>query len=203
MNPVNDSFLTTSRDKTSRLWDLNKRTCVCILQDSNHATFDNTGDVIASVTSEYDKNNEKSVNFINLYSTESFLKGPFKVFKIDNVGEIKQLKISNNGLYICCATNDNSIIIIDAFDGNVLKKLTGDISESDSYFKVDISPDSQYVASGTDTGNVLIWNIQKGEIVTSLVSHPLPCNCVKWSPRHCVLVSSCVNYILWHPALDT
>jgi COMPASS component SWD2 len=205
MNPVNDTFLTTSRDKTSRLWDLNKRTCLCIFQDSNHATFDSTGDVIFSVACDV-KNNEKSNNFINLYSMESYLKGPFKVFKVENVGEIKHLKISNNGLYLCCATNDNSIIVMNAYDGNIMKKLTGDISEGDLYFKIDISADSKYLVSGSDSGSILLWNIEdkndRNDPIATLNSHPLQSNCVKFSPRHCILVSSCINYIIWHPSSE-
>jgi WD40 repeat protein len=84
MNPVDDTFLTTSRDKTSRLWDLSKRNCLCIFQDSNYATFDDSGKVIASVTSESDKSSDKIINYINLYASDSVLKGPFKVFKIEN-----------------------------------------------------------------------------------------------------------------------
>jgi COMPASS component SWD2 len=201
MNPINDTFLTTSRDKTSRLWDLNKRTCLCIFQDSNHATFDNTGDVIASLAFD-SKGNERTVNYVNLYSTESVLKGPFKVFKVDNVGEIKHLKISNTGEFLCCATNDNSIIIMDAYTGDIKRKLTGDISESDLYFKIDMSADSQYLASGTDSGNILVWNIQKTEPIVTLSAHPLPTNCVRFSPRHCILVSSCINFIIWHPSSE-
>lgn len=42
INPFNDLFMSTSNDKTSRLWDLNKKKCLCIFQDSQCAVFDNT-----------------------------------------------------------------------------------------------------------------------------------------------------------------
>ena len=200
MNPVNDTFLTTSRDKTSRLWDLNKRTCLCIFQDSNFATFDSTGDVIFSVASE--TKNGKSNNYVNLYSMENYLKGPFKVFNVENAGEIKQLKISNNGLYLCCVTNENSILVLNSFSGAVIRKLTGDISEGDFIPKIDISGDSEYVASGSESGNILIWSMAKEEPIAVLSAHPFPSNCVKFSPRHCILVSSCTNYIIWHPSFE-
>jgi len=79
INPLNDLFLTSSSDNTSRLWDLTKRECICIFQDSNHAVFDNTGKVIASVTFETDKNTDKITNYINLYAVDTVTKGPFKV----------------------------------------------------------------------------------------------------------------------------
>jgi hypothetical protein len=201
MNPKNDKFLTTSRDKTSRLWDLNTRKCLTIFQDSNHATFDNTGEVIASVTSETDRNSDKTVNFINLYNAEQLNDGPFKVFKVESgSSEVKQLKFTHDGEHICCVTNENSILITNAFDDKIYKKLTGDINEQSDYvFKVDISLDSKYLVSGSESGNVMIWNINTGDIVNTLQMHPSNANCVKFSPKHALLATTCTNLVLWHP----
>jgi WD40 repeat protein len=205
MSPINDYFLTTSGDKTSRLWDLDKRKCLCILQESNHAVFDDTGKVIASVTYANEKG-EKIINYINLYATENILQGPFKVFKIEsgngndiNIKEIKELKFSNDGAYIICTTVEDCILIIDSFDGKILKKLQAEINETESYFKVDVSPDSKYVVSGSDSGQIHIWNISSGELITSLDCHPQASHYVKFSPKHCLLASSCKNLVLWHP----
>ena len=65
MNPFNDLFLSTSNDRTSRLWDLNKKKCLCIFQDSQCAAFDNTGKVLASVTFNMNKETERYENFIS------------------------------------------------------------------------------------------------------------------------------------------
>lgn len=202
MNPVNDLFLTTSRDKTSRLWDLSQRICTCIFQDSNHACFDNSGKVIASVTSETEKSSEKIINYVNLYSAEDVLKGPFKVFKITEGSEIKQLKFSVDGSYIVCATIDNLVLVLDAYEGDLKNKLTGEINESDLCFKIDISDDSRYVVSGTESGNVLIWNLENGAIVANLECHPTSSNCVKFSHKQAMLATGCTNLAVWHPSLD-
>jgi WD40 repeat protein len=200
MNPVDDTFLTTSRDKTSRLWDLSKRNCLCIFQDSNYATFDDSGKVIASVTSENDKSSDKIINYINLYASDSVLKGPFKVFKIENAtSEIKQLKFSNDGVFIMCTTSDNVIFLIDAYEGTQLAKLTGEINENDLYIKADISADSKFIASGSESGNVLIWNTS-GELIINLDCHPETSYCVKFSPKYALLATSCTNLVLWHPS---
>jgi hypothetical protein len=59
---------------------LNKRECICILQDSNFAVFDSTGKVIASTTTDFDKTSDKkTTNYINLYDSEKVNDGPFKV----------------------------------------------------------------------------------------------------------------------------
>lgn len=203
LSPISDLFITTSRDKTSRLWDLNNRKCLSIFQESNHAVFDNTGKVIASVTFESDKNNDKIINFINLYATENVLQGPFKVFKIDSNNEIKEMKFSNDGLFLICTTIENVILIVDSFDGIILKTLQGEINESDMYFKADISPDSKYVASGSESGQVHVWNVSDGKVITSLNCHPQASNCVKFSPKHSMLASSCKNLVLWHPDIKS
>lgn len=203
LNPVNDLFLTTSRDKTSRLWDLAKRSCICIFQDSNFSTFDDTGKVIASVSSESDKNSDKIINYINLYNAESVDDGPFKVFKIDSISsEIKQLKFSNDGSIIVCTTIDNIILILDAWEGEVKNKLTGDINEGDTFLKADISADSNYVAIGSESGDVLIWNVNTGNLVTTLECHPLTSLCVKFSGKHSLLATACINLVLWHPSIE-
>lgn len=203
MNPVNDLFLTTSRDKTSRLWDLAKRSCISIFQNSNFACFDDTGMVIASVTAEPDKNSDKIINYINLYEAANVMTGPFKVFKCDKVtSEFKQLKFTNDGKLIICTTIDNVIEIIDAFDGKSVGKLSGDINESDVFLKADISADSKYVAIGSESGDVIIWNLTDMEKVCVLECHPQTSLCVKFSPKHTLLATACMNLVLWHPSID-
>jgi COMPASS component SWD2 len=201
MNPTNDLFLSTSRDKTSRLWDLSRKICLCIFQDSNWATFDDTGKVIASITSDTEKGSDKVFNYINLYNTESVLKGPFKVFKIDMVTtEIKQVKFANDGTFMICTTNENLILVVDAYEGSIVNRLTGDINESDALIKADVSADSKYIASGSENGNILIWN-KDGNLVSSLDCHPQISNVAKFSPKFSLLASACTNLVLWHPSL--
>lgn len=196
INPINDLFLTTSRDKTSRLWDLSKRQCACIFQDSNFATFDDTGKVVASVSFESDK----QANFINLYAVESILKGPFKVFKVDLNFEIKQIRFTDDGTLIVCNTSENTIVICDAYEGNQKHKISGvEINESDNCYKTSISADSKYLSSGTESGNVLIWNILNNKLLCTLECHPQTSMCVKWSPKHALLATACTNLVLWHP----
>jgi WD40 repeat protein len=156
--------------------------------------------VIASVTSETDKNTYKTLNFLNLYNAEQLNDGPFKVFKVESGGEIKYLKFTNDGEHICCATNENTILITNAWDDKVVKKLSGEINEQgDTTFKIDVSQDSKYIISGTESGDVLIWNINTGEIVNTLNMHPSNSVCVKFSPRYALLATACTNLVLWHP----
>lgn len=199
LSPITDLFITTSRDKTSRLWDLKERKCLCIFQESNHAVFDDSGKVIASVTYENDKSQDKIINYINLYATENVYQGPFKVFKIDSGNEIKEMKFSNDGNFLICTTIENAILVVDSYEGKILKTLQGEINESDMYFKADISADSKYVVSGSESGQILIWSVAEGKLITTLTCHPQATSFVKFSPKHCLLATSCKNLVLWHP----
>lgn len=195
INPKNDLFLSTSRDKTSRFWDLNNKQCLAIIQESNYACFDNTGKVFCSISSTNDGSNH-----LNLYSENDYKKGPFNVFKVNIEGSIiKQLKFTPDGFMIICNTEDNMIILVDSFEGNILKKISAEISFSDLFFKLDVSPDSKYLISGSETGNLIVMNIESESVISNLVNHPLPSLCVKFNPVFNLIASSCQNLVFWQP----
>ena len=199
MNPNSDLFLSTSSDRTSRLWDLCERKCVCIVQDSQCAAFDNNGNVIASVTSSINKANDTYENFINLYSiaenVEGIQKGPFDVFGVHTKNEIKQIKFSYDGNVIVCLT-ESELCIIDAFTG----KSNGSVDLSEDVNRFDISPDSKYIALSCESGNINMYDI-KGKFVVCLEFHTNSCGCIKFCKDYAMLASACSNLVLWIPSI--
>ena len=197
INPFNDLFISTSNDKTSRLWDLNLKKCLCIFQDSQCAVFDNTGNVLASVTYSMDKETERYENFINLYNIENpenINDGkPFDVFSVKSNGFIKKIKFSNNGDYLIAIT-DNFLFIIDAVQG----KINHDMEINDEINTVDITPDSKYIALACASGNVLIYS-DKGELVKTLEFHTKNCECVTFNPRYAIMATADTNLVFWIP----
>ncbi len=197
INPFNDLFISTSNDKTSRLWDLNLKKCLCIFQDSQCAVFDNTGNVLASVTYSMDKETERYENFINLYNIENpenINDGkPFDVFSIKSNGFIKKIKFSNNGDYLIAIT-DNFLFIIDAVQG----KINHDMEINDEINTVDITPDSKYIALACASGNVLIYS-DKGELIKTLEFHTKNCECVTFNPRYAIMATADTNLVFWIP----
>lgn len=197
INPFNDLFISTSNDKTSRLWDLNLKKCLCIYQDSQCAVFDNTGNVLASVTYSMDKETERYENFINLYNIEkpeNINEGkPFDVFSIKSNGFIKKMKFSNNGDYLIAIT-DYFLFIIDAVGGKILheKEINDEINT------VDITPDSRYVALACASGNVLIYS-DKGELIKTLEFHTKNCECVTFNPKYAIMATADTNLVFWIP----
>ena len=68
------------------------------------------------------------------------------------------MKFSPDGLNIILATSDNSIILLDAFNGDELYKFTNFVNES-SIIECSFSPDSKYIVSGSENGSVHVWSI--------------------------------------------
>ena len=136
INPKDDTFLSTSYDKTTRLWDLNNKICLGIFQESIHTCFDNTGDVIASVT-YYQSKDGRNSSHINLYNSKDFTGGNFNIFRIEDCF-INQLKFSNDGIFIFCITEDNSIIKVNSFEGNIEIKISFEL-DSLKFYKIDTS----------------------------------------------------------------
>ena len=197
INPFNDLFISTSNDKTSRLWDLNLKKCLCIYQDSQCAAFDNTGNVLASVTYSMDKETERYENFINLYNIENqenINEGkPFDVFSIKSSGFIKKIKFSSNGDYLIAIT-DNFLFIIDAVKGKIMHEM----EINDEINTLDITPDSKYVALACASGNVLIYSV-KGELIKTFEFHTKNCECVTFNPRYAIMATADTNLVFWIP----
>ena len=65
MNPLNDTFLSTSKDLTVRVWSLKDSTLKFIFTQCITAAFDNTGQVLAIA------HQKRLKYFINMYSAHS------------------------------------------------------------------------------------------------------------------------------------
>lgn len=67
---------------------------------------------------------------------------------------------------------------------------------------VDISPDGQYIASGSFDSTVRLWNIQNGELIHTMTGHGGDVEAVAFSPDGKTLVSGASDFvaILWDVA---
>lgn len=199
MNPFNDLFLSTSNDRTSRLWDLNKKKCLCIFQDSQCAAFDNTGKVLASVTFNMNKETERYENFINLYNIENpdminDNDKPFDVFSIKSGGFIKKMKFTNNGDYLIAVT-DTYLFIIDAVGGKILHET--EINDEINTF--DVTSDSKYIGIACASGNVLIYSME-GKLIKTFEFHTKNCECLVFNPRYMIMATADSNLVFWIPS---
>ena len=197
INPYNDLFISTSNDKTSRLWDLNEKKCLYIFQDSQCAVFDTSGKVLASVTYTMNKETEVYENFINLYNVielqENKNDKPFDVFSIKANGYIKQMKFTYDEKYLI-AIIDNYLFIIDALEGKIIHK----IEINDEINTFDVTTDSKYIALACASGNIIIYSIE-GKLIKTFEFHIKNCECVVFNPKYAIMASADNNLVFWIP----
>lgn len=74
------------------------------------------------------------------------------------------------------------------------------LSHADTITQVSISPDGQYVATGSRDMNVKIWNLTTGTFLRSLSKHFEPINFVKFTQNGTKLMSSSQsgNVVVWN-----
>ena len=86
---------------------------------------------------------------------------------------------SPDGKYLASGSNDKTVIIWDAKNGEKLKTLYG---HSDGVNSVCWSPDGKYLASGSDDNTIIIRDAKSGEKLQTLEGHFSYVNSVCWSP---------------------
>lgn len=175
LNPQNDLVITSSLDKTSRIWDTNKRTCIAIIQDSDFANFDPKGNFFVAVTRDksncflnfysienYTKNNNYHSNYFNCDShIVAYLDGPYKVLKIKDMNGIRQLKFSPDGLFLILKDLNNLTFIYDLFTWTLNSLDTSNSREEDfsekkeNFFGFDISLLNHSSSTSDDNYNCL------------------------------------------------
>lgn len=74
------------------------------------------------------------------------------------------------------------------------------LSHADTITKVSLSPDSQYVASGSRDMNVKVWKLESGQFLRSLSEHFEPINFVQFANNGSEILSSSQsgNVVVWN-----
>ncbi|XP_037041996.1 WD repeat-containing protein 82-like [Bradysia coprophila] len=199
VSPSNNTFLSTSLDKTLRMWDLRLKDYQKMLHITGRpiAAYDPDGIVFAVGVNS-------GSGSIKLYDTRVFDKGPFSTFKMSGEKECDwiSLKFSNDGKTILISTDGSSSLLIDAFFGTHLQTLTGYANNDGIPIESSFSPDSQYVFAGSSDGRVHVWNAASGYKVCVLNSgHPSPVQCVQFNPKYVMFSSACSDVAFWLPTV--
>ena len=114
LNPSDSSFLSCSKDGTTRVWEYQKKQCLIKFNKSRTACFDNMGKLLACLfvkagSGGYNDQQEGGAQsldqMIHLFNTENYKDKPFATFTIENeTKEIKSMKFSPNGKYVLLGT---------------------------------------------------------------------------------------------------
>ncbi|MBY0524137.1 MAG: hypothetical protein K2R98_12100 [Gemmataceae bacterium] len=159
--PDGKHMLTCSRDKTAKVWDLVAKESVLTFPDHQQSVYG----VVVSPDSKvgFSVGEDGQLRRFNatgdgkgLGATAAHAKGALKI-----VMHPKQPIIATCGV-------DNTAKIWNTA-GQATKTLTG---HTDHVFSVAISPDATKVASGSYNGEVKIWNVADGKVLTAFNGSP-------------------------------
>jgi COMPASS component SWD2 len=192
MSNCDDNFLSSSKDGSVRLWNLNQRKLFQHISKAKYGCLDPMGKNIAVLSSA---ENQPKISTISLYPV-----GVSKAIATSNVegAEIKVIKYSPTGKHIVCVS-DNTLIIVETLNWKVVQKMDAIPNESGNVLDPSFTPDGKFIACGSDTGKITIWEIETGNCVISLDKHFKFVNCVQFNYKHILLASACQNLLLWSP----
>lgn len=197
MSPKTDMFMSAAQDKSVRLWDLRTSICQGHLQTPGNpvASFDQQGLVFGVATES---------GTLKLYDVRSYDKGPFDTFviqeEVNSTSNFADIKFSNDGKYMLGVV-EGKVYVLDAFNGNVVRKIMNGMPEGCTPMEATISADNKYVLQGCEDRNIRVWSIATGAEVATWTGHAGAPLCLKWAPRQVLVASACQSLALWVPNL--
>ncbi|EDQ89552.1 uncharacterized protein MONBRDRAFT_8091 [Monosiga brevicollis MX1] len=202
INPADDTFISTSQDKTMRLWDMRSPNCQGLMllnSPDTLATFDATSKVFAVAVDS---------RSIHLYDARKFHQGPFVVFQEtlrDMSSSWTDISASPDGSRLLVSTLQGVNYVVDAYSGDVrsqLGKKQGSTGGSGEPMEASWSPDGRYAAVGSKEGKVIMWDAENSNRVAMLAGHHNPVSSVKFNPKYALLASACSTLALWLPKIE-
>lgn len=212
VNPVLETFLTSSADHTVKHWDLRTSTPMGSLGvgTSSAVAYDPQGLVFA--VAQIDNGAGK----VSFYDVQSFEKGPFLTTEVDCGDEQwTKLEFSNNGKFVLVGTDSAHHYVLDAILGKFLTKIVVDDSpamrfEYASSGSVCFAPDGKFVLAGLPKGTVSLFSLANVKTDTSRVLKPFKVldgrqgitKVLAFNPRLFTFASADTSVVLWTPTLD-
>lgn len=156
-NPNSKQLLTTSEWKIANIWDIDGNKTIKQFK-SNYFGF------------------RKAIFFANgkkVLTAGSFLESSIKIWDVQS-GEIENniqcsdyqgltsIKFSKNENFIVVGSSSGSVILLDAQSGEVLQNFYG---HTNVVSDVAISPDNQWLISGSLDGTTKVWNLRTGKLM--------------------------------------
>lgn len=175
MNPVSDTFISSSLDRTVKVWDLKSPSAVGNLDIGQPSViaFDPSG-IIFAVGKYPDPSLKLKVGQLLLYDLSHFDKAPFLTVDVPVLsGQIwNKLEFSNNGKFIMISTDSHESYILDAFLGQLLTTLIVDVTRSNKEYGGDwmsfkypytgsscFTPCGRFVTTGTPKAKLCLFNL--------------------------------------------
>ena len=224
MSPINDNFLTSSEDRSVLLWDLCSpaNRPLASLQfptaqgyDAPLCAYDGSGMVFGAAA-----NKKGAASTVRLFDPRNLGPGPFATFAVEAPAVEKKIMdsevhnltprmadewarapwtkmaFSPDGNYLLINTTAPVMLLLDAFDGRLLRVLSGHSNENLA-LGCCWTPDGAHILAGSNDGEVHVWEAASGRHCAKLEGHTGPVSTVLCSPRHELVASTCRNAALW------
>lgn len=215
VSPLNDLFLSASRDNSVRLWDLRSSSCQGVLRSiaPNFISFDPTA-VIFAVGSQ-------DISEIALYDVKNFDKQPFSTFKVPKSPTGSPLiwdkiEFSNTGKLILVGTQTGSHYLLDSFSGDLKATLHVKKVYNESQTRkrttghIAFTGDGRFVVAGSLDKKLYVWDtnqIDPNKDVNDLYPiHTQDANCetalVSFNPKLMLMATGDSTISFWLPELN-
>jgi COMPASS component SWD2 len=218
MSPSDDSFLTSSVDRTVCYWNLNSSYPIGKLKlDNNaafpYAAFDKSGVVFGIMC----QNANNGTHYLKLYDARAIERGPFY-----NIAPSREqlaaaldkqspnvspdmlwthFEFSADGKNILINTNTDAVLVCDSYQNIEPLAIC---SRRMDYFRghhpplaAAFSPDSRYVMQGAGDNSIQVCDIKTGEIKKTLSGHQAPVKVICCNPVYDMFASACFSTALW------
>lgn len=192
LSPISDTFLTSSKDQTVRMWDIRQEGAVALVRVKHKPTvaFDNEGLIFAIGASR---------SSLKLFDIRNFGAGAFTTwyFDLESRSEWCSMEFSPNSKYVLINTNQNFLMCLDAFTGKVAQTYHSHENSNNVNLHGSFTPDSNYVCCGSTSGDIHLWARDSAEEVAVWHGHPEPVAYTRWNPMRAVCASAGTNLGFW------
>ncbi|EPS62240.1 hypothetical protein M569_12551, partial [Genlisea aurea] len=159
-------------DRTIKIWDLQKGYCASTLlchSNCNAVRFSMDGKTVFS--GHVDGN-------LRLWDIEN---GRILSEVAAHSSAVTSLSISRNGNLILSSGRDNQHKIFDVRTVEMCSTVKGNGRVASNWSRSCMSPDDGYVLGGSVDGDVNVWSVSSGKMVSTMKEHGSPVLCCSWS----------------------
>ena len=130
----------------------------------------------------------------------AYEKGPFSTFSPDlSARSFSCVKFSNDGKFVLQATTGGSVLLLDAFKGDLMQRFSGHDNQREMSLEACFSADAEYILAGAEDGSIWRWHTRTGQALPPLKGHQGPVGAIKCNPTRMMMASACSVVCLWLP----